>query len=331
MEIANQFVMPITDPSAVGEVRRRAARLAESVGFDETAVGSISIAATELGNNLVKHTPAGGKVIVQVGAQVALEILCVNIGGGSDETGMWMQDGYSTTGTLGTGLGAVRRLAQKFDLHSDREHGTAVVARFEKSEPASHFDVGVVNLPKETEPVCGDSWCTVEDGALLSAIVADGLGHGVEAAEASDAAIRKFREDPFSEPARMLETLHGHIRGTRGAAISILQIDQRRGMARFAGLGNVAATIATGEKRRHLVPDNGTVGYELRKLRPTEVEWSLGDVAVMHSDGLSTSWNLNNYPAITRRTAATMAAVLYRDHFKKHDDVTVVVIKARAV
>lgn len=327
MEIGNHFLMPINEASAVGEARRRAARLAEYAGFDETTVGQISIVATELGNNLIKHTPRGGTLLVQLSGTEIFEIVCMNQGGGADDTSMWLEDGYSTAGTLGTGLGAVKRFASIFDIYSDIEHGTAVVARFTRTRAESVFEVGAINLPKDGELVCGDAWATVEDGGLISAFVVDGLGHGIEANEAAVAAVQSFKSDPFADPPTMLQRAHTALRGTRGAAISTLQIDGPRSTLRFSGVGNVAAMVISLDKRRHLVPDNGTIGYEIRKIRKTEVEFNASDLVIMHTDGLSSAWNLAKYPMLTRRSASTLAGVLYRDFNKNHDDVTVVVIK----
>lgn len=330
MEIANRFVIPVTESSQVGEARRRAARLAESVGFDEVSAGRVSIVTSELATNLLKHTASGGNLIIQFTDDQSLEILAINKSPGMQNADQWLVDGYSTSSTLGTGLGAVRRLSTRFDLYSEQASGTAIAAQFHKSVNAvAPFDVGGVNLPKEDEPVCGDAWFCAQDGLRLSVIVADGLGHGLEAAEASTAAIKTFRQTPFTEPAQMLEKLHKALKGTRGAAVSILQIDQSSDQIVFAGLGNVSAVIDFDEKRRHLVPDNGTVGYEVgtRKFRQTQADWPRGSVVVMHSDGLSSSWNLSSYVALRRHSASVIAAVLYRDYCKAHDDVTVVAIK----
>lgn len=329
MDVSTYLAMPIVETTQVGEARRRATRLAESRGFGETAVGQIAIAATELGNNLVKHTHAGGTLFVQVGFEGCIELICVNRGGGTNNTSVWMRDGFSTAGTMGTGLGAVSRLAQEFDIYSDVEHGTTVVARFYEKPVESLFDVGIIAVPKENEPVCGDTCAVVEEGRRISAMVADGLGHGIEAAEASREAARLFRQIPFGEPAEILRVMHGELRKTRGAAVSILQIEPHHRKARFSGVGNVSALVADSENRRHFVPDNGTVGYELRKVRNTEIEWSPTDIVVMHSDGFSASWNLDEYPLLTRHLASTIAATLFRDFSKRHDDATVIVIKAR--
>jgi hypothetical protein len=46
---------------------------------------------------------------------------------------------------------------------------------------------------------------------------------------------------------------------------------------------------------------------------------------VMHSDGLSTHWSLDDYRGLRQRHPAIVAAVLYRDFSRRRDDVTVVV------
>ncbi len=66
MEVNNRFLVPVNEISQVGDARRRAARVAQSMGFNETEVGRISIVASELASNLVKHTDSGGSIIVQV-------------------------------------------------------------------------------------------------------------------------------------------------------------------------------------------------------------------------------------------------------------------------
>jgi hypothetical protein len=48
---------------------------------------------------------------------------------------------------------------------------------------------------------------------------------------------------------------------------------------------------------------------------------------VMHSDGLTASWQLDRYPGLLQHSAALIAGVLYRDFNRGRDDVMVVVIK----
>lgn len=332
MEVTNQLLIPVTEQSQVGDARRKATRLATSLGFDDVSAAEVSIVTTELATNLIKHTTSGGTLIVQekrIDRVSCVEILSIDKNPGAQSHEQWIADGFSTTNTLGTGLGAVKRLATNFDIHSDQEHGTAVLARLThpKVSSAKSFDVGVVNFPKTDELVCGDSWVVVEDGDKAAILVADGLGHGIEANEASQRAISTFIQDPWKAPSESLQLLHTVLRGTRGAAISIVHINRETGTLVFAGLGNVAGVLDNNAERRHLVPDNGTVGYEARKFRNQEFLWNRNSVLILHSDGCSSSWNLNNYPTLKEHTSTLISAVLYRDFSKSYDDVTIVSLK----
>ena len=56
----------------------------------------------------------------------AVEMLALDRGPGMADVPRCLGDGYSTGGSLGQGLGAVRRLSTDFDIYSMPERGTAV-------------------------------------------------------------------------------------------------------------------------------------------------------------------------------------------------------------
>jgi hypothetical protein len=74
---------------------------------------------------------------------------------------------------------------------------------------------------------------------------------------------------------------------------------------------------------------NGTVGQGTLRVREFDYAWSPGSVLVMASDGLGTRWSLDDYPGLAARHPALVAAVLYRDHARGRDDVTVLAVRAR--
>ena len=51
---------------------------------------------------------------------------------------------------------------------------------------------------------------------------------------------------------------------------------------------------------------------------------------VLHSDGLSSRWNLGTYPGLARRHPMLVAGVLYRDFGRRTDDAAVVVVREAA-
>ena len=120
------------------------------------------------------------------GASGWLELLSVDGGPGMTDVQRCLQDGYSTAGTPGNGLGAVKRLSDEFDVHSTPGKGTVIVSRIATSTaPSNAFAVGAVCLPFPGEEVCGDTWRSVEREREIAVMVADGLGHGPEAAVAA--------------------------------------------------------------------------------------------------------------------------------------------------
>ena len=129
--IPYQVIIPVHEASQVGEARRHAVRIAERVGLNENDRGKVAIIATELANNLVRHGGAAGhgEIALRLLAHAegnGVEILALDKGPGMADVGRCLQDGYSTGGTAGHGLGAVKRLVNEFDLDTHPGKGTRV-------------------------------------------------------------------------------------------------------------------------------------------------------------------------------------------------------------
>src|SRR5512138_1476105 len=105
------MLIEVSEPSQAGEARRKALTLAQDLSFDDTRSGNVAIAASELATNIVKHARKGAVLVQSVAANghSCLRLLAVDSGPGIANMSQAMQDGHSTTGTLGSGLGAVRR------------------------------------------------------------------------------------------------------------------------------------------------------------------------------------------------------------------------------
>ena len=93
-----------------------------------------------------------------------IEMVTIDAGPGFRDAGAALRDGHSTSGTLGIGLGAIRRLADFCDLYSVPGHGTALVARFWPApQPGAVPYAGLVR-PITGETECGDVFGAVETG-----------------------------------------------------------------------------------------------------------------------------------------------------------------------
>ena len=313
----------IDDDSKVGEARRAAQALA-SFEFDAETVGRISIAATELGNNLMRHA-GGGELLIQIlGGEDSptLELLALDRGPGMSNVERCLTDGYSTGGTAGTGLGAVRRLASEFDIVSAPGEGTIVLARFGAVQALRY---GAINLPLAGEIECGDAWHLVGTADGIALMLVDGLGHGSFAAEAARAGIGAFRLDPLGAPQEILLRASNAMSKTRGGAAACARL-ATNGALSYAGIGNISGALISAEKSQGLASHNGTLGMPLRRIQQMEYQRAAGSLLVMHSDGLATRWSFKDHPAILRHHPALIAGMLYRDHSRDRDDATVVVV-----
>jgi anti-sigma regulatory factor (Ser/Thr protein kinase) len=324
----------LEEASQVGEARRLAAAIGRALGFDEARVGHASIVVTELATNLVKHA-GGGELILralQYDDISGIEILSLDKGPGIKRISESLRDGYSTSGSPGTGLGAVQRLSSLFDLYSTPGQGAAVMSRIWRQPPTASppprpLEVGVVCLPVASEEVCGDAWAVHQSRERALIMVADGLGHGQDAAEASAEAAKIFENYASSSPAEMIERMHAALRSTRGAAVAVAELLWGQRIVRHAGVGNISGRIFSGEAVRNMVSHNGTVGLEAPKIQEFTYPWPEDGLLILHSDGLATHWNLDDYPGLRGRNPSLIAGVLFRDHNRVRDDSTVVVIR----
>ena len=329
----------VIEQSQVAEARRTAQSCAEALHLDAVAAGRAALVATELATNLIKHA-GGGSIVIGSDEETpdSIEIVAIDKGRGMPNVQTAMQDGYSTAGSQGTGLGAVRRNAASMDVYSAPGKGTVVACRVENEDVARRnvhrplvqprLEVAGIAVPKHGETDNGDSWTAMQNGDAMTIAVVDGLGHGRAASTASSAAIRVFREHPNRGIEEQMQSAHGALRPTRGAAAGIALIVPEAARLDFVGVGNIAGVIVTDDAARRVISHNGIVGHELRKVQTFSYPWPAGAILVMHSDGLSGNWSLQSYPGLLAQPALIIAAVLFRDFCRGNDDATIVVAKS---
>jgi anti-sigma regulatory factor (Ser/Thr protein kinase) len=329
MALGEPLLLEVEEHSQVAAARRAVEKAARDAGFDHTDRGRLAIVATELAGNILNHAGRGRlaiRTLDSLGAR-GVEILAIDSGPGMD-VGEALEDGFSTRGSSGTGLGAARRLADEFDAYSERGKGTVVVARRWLGKARPPIGIGAVAMPKPGSPVNGDGWIVEAGRHGLVVALADGLGHGPLAAEAAAAAVALVIDNKSLPPAAILELSHANLHRTRGAALAIARLAGAEGRLHFAGVGNVAGRVLRGDEQRHLVSLNGTAGREIRGIQEYTEAWGEGATLVLHSDGVAGHWDLKEHPGLAARDAAVIAGLIFRDHVRGDDDATVVVVKA---
>jgi anti-sigma regulatory factor (Ser/Thr protein kinase) len=328
-----QQVFTITHNSDAAAARRGGQKLAAALGFGETRGGQLAIVITEAATNILKHAGEGTVYIgpAQAGGAVGIDVVAIDAGPGIADLATSLRDGVSSAGTAGTGLGALQRQADEFDVYSPRDKGAAFFMRLWRdagyTPPPGLLDVGGLCVPLAGEDECGDGWAVAldENGATL--LAADGLGHGPDAAKAAAGAIGALARRARGTPTEVVDEAHQALRITRGAALAVARIDFGADEVRFAGIGNIAASVFDGHTRRQLVSHNGIVGHNMRKMQEFVVPYAPGALCTMHSDGIQTSWDLASYPGLHTRRAALVAAVLMRDFIRRRDDAMVLVVR----
>ncbi|WP_235581366.1 MULTISPECIES: ATP-binding SpoIIE family protein phosphatase [unclassified Rhizobacter] len=328
--MAAHQVIPVTEPSQVGEARRHAARLASELGFGEVAAGAAAIVVTELATNLARHA-RGGRLLFATNDDGAIEVLSLDDGPGMADVAACLRDGFSTAGTPGNGLGAIQRLATRFSVFSLPGKGTVIgvqLAAGTAPPPApAAYRIGAVSLAAPGETACGDAWRFRQNGERAELLVVDGLGHGPVAAEAADAAVAVFDDMPGATPSVILERAHRNLRTTRGAAVAIATLDDRTRQIVFSGAGNIAGRIISGVGDRTLLSQHGTVGFQVRQLQDISYDWPPHALLVLHSDGIVTRWSPTEAPGLLQCDPLVIAGWLVREYLRGRDDATVAVVQ----
>ena len=319
----------ITHHSDIAAARRLGQRMAQDLGFDETRVGKLAIVITEAATNMLKHAGEGRIMLspLQAAGAVGVEVLAFDHGPGIVNLGQALRDGVSTAGTAGTGLGALKRLSDQFDVYTARDKGAVFLMRLWSAQPQPQLISGAVCLPLAGETESGDAWAVARLQSDTALMMVDGLGHGPDAAKAAAAALATLAQRPGLRPAQQVEACHIALRPTRGAALAAALYDPVGGQLYFAGVGNIGACIVDGGPRRQLVSHNGIVGHNMRKVQEFTVPCGAGALVILASDGVSTQWDLAPYAGLTACDPAIIAAVLLRDFARGRDDASVLVMR----
>jgi anti-sigma regulatory factor (Ser/Thr protein kinase) len=320
-------VLAIHESSAVGHARREAVRFASAAGLPDDTCAKIAIAVTEAASNILKHAGEGWLVLQRPPSpNPVFEALALDQGGGIRNLGAALRGGFSTAGSAGHGLSAITRLADSFEIHAPAGGGTAVLMRFHDGAYRTPF-FGALNVAKSGEPVCGDAWGVRSAASSLAVAMADGTGHGPEAARSARIAVETSLSHSGA-PRDALDRAHAALqRETRGAAVSMLSLQYRPRRARFAGLGNVLVFVTDGEARRGLLSRGGIVGKSRSRPRESQADLPVGSFLVAHTDGIRNGWSLAEYPGLMRKEPLLVAAVLWRDWHRGNDDSTVLVVR----
>jgi anti-sigma regulatory factor (Ser/Thr protein kinase) len=312
--------------------------MAEAIGFGEVACEEIVLVVSELGSNLVEH--AGGGTLkfaaLQDGDRHGMQIEALDEGPGIADAEEAIADGYSTTGSLGYGLGAVNRLTDEFEIYSHGEAGDGthiVCQRWHRPRRAARvgrcpLDFGAATRAHPGMQLNGDTFVIERwDEKALVAVI-DGLGHGQYAHRASQKAREYVERHPDQELTRMFRGVGRACRATRGVVMAVARFDWGEARLTFGTIGDIAARVFGSREPIHFRIRRGILGGQAPSPVVTHHAWDTGNVLVLHSDGLTSRWRWADFPELPDATATAAARRLLRALAKDNDDATVLVVKA---
>lgn len=332
IEFGIQRRYQVSEQSEVAPVRRAACALAENCGFSESRTGEVALVVTEAATNILKFAKCGEILIrsIERNDVLGIEVLVMDSGPGIANISHQMEDGNSTVGTYGLGLGTIERLSDEFDIYSSPDNGVvlfSIMWQLRSIPENKGWEVGGICLPIESEIVSGDAWKVRIENGECALLISDGLGHGQAAADASNEAVRILDGHYDMSANIILQKAHTALRGTRGAAVAVACIDRDQSLLNFAGVGNIAVCVLDNGVRRHLISHNGIVGNNLRKVQEFNQSWNFNSLLIGHSDGINTRWDLDQYPGLSQLHPNLIASILYRDFSRGRDDVSVLVVR----
>lgn len=124
------IVLDVREEADIASARRAARAAANELGMDRYQQAQVEISTSELATNLIRHAGGGTITIEQIEREgrVGVSITSRDTGPGIPDMAQAMEEGYSTTGSLGSGLPGVRRMMDEFELSSEQHKETVVVA-----------------------------------------------------------------------------------------------------------------------------------------------------------------------------------------------------------
>jgi hypothetical protein len=271
-----------------------------------------------------------------------LEIIYVDKGPGIEDLSTALEDGFTTSGTMGAGLGAIQRMADEFYIYSSphsttrglalygrTNHGTAIVFRkhlgINEKEPNLRREVwGALTRPAAGADINGDAYVIKRDEVRLLVAVIDGLGHGLGANEAAREARAAVEENASGSLDMIIRAMHESLRSTRGAVAGLASIDSARGEIEYAGIGNTDIRVLGGQSPMRFISLNGTLGSRLDRVRVFKEKMPKVAIIVLSTDGVSERWDPGNYSGLLGLHPELLCAVIMRDYGRANDDATII-------
>jgi len=333
---ATHTSFPAGDRSYFSLIKKEIHRLATEAGMKTERINQLDLIVAEMTSNLFKYSD-DGELLLGVfanGGSPYIELISIDNGPGMINPARMMQDGVSTSNTLGHGLGSMKRLSDTFELYSQIGWGTIALSRVYNDPEKAKIKNEVIMRPivvfKPGEKTSGDGFVYKKTDKYLKMMLADGLGHGPEANLAVNEAAAAFKVFPDYSPTDTIRFIHSSIKKTRGAVINIIGYDFSRKVWSSVGVGNIALRMFGPVNFKNQMSYNGIVGHNIPgTMNDQDYPADEFNQVMLCSDGIKTRIDMARYPMMYKYDSAILAAAIYKDHARRNDDMSVVIAKVK--
>jgi serine/threonine protein phosphatase PrpC len=184
----------------------------------------------------------------------------------------------------------------------------------------------VATRSRHHAPENGDAFIVNErNGELLAGLI-DGLGHGEPAETAAMAAQQYIRSHMDMPLAELFQGVSRACRATRGVVMALARFSAEK--VTFASVGNVEARVYGSPEHNPFLIHRGIVGAFDLHVAVQEHLWDPKWILILHTDGLLTNWQWEDFPGLALDPAQVIARRLLHDLAFGDDDATTLIVKS---
>lgn len=315
---------PAQNKSTLIVLRSKLSAISQRLNISESKREGMLLVASEMLSNQIKH--AGGRGLIQLWQQPGpvLDILALDYGPGIANLRQAEMDGFSTTNTLGKGLGTIRRLSDESFTYTQQENlnkvkkwsGAVFLSRFFVDNEIgvlgkgdlSGFEVGLFSNSLADNQHNGDRIYLHKSGTKLRWLHLDGLGHGKQAQAATDHLAVHLARCATLEA--LLTTIDHQLVDTRGAVAIIGEIDLAQNKMQMLGVGDMHAHLYDQKQIHDVTFAPGILGREHRSTSPFQTDFTKKCMVVTASDGIRRNLDLGNFIGLFNQPPQLIAYTL---------------------
>lgn len=342
------FSNPIPNEAEGILLRSRLQAAARRLGFNDVQRQDMVLVAAEMISNQIKY--AGGRGMLQIWQQpdMSLDILALDFGPGIANLAEAHQDGFSSSKTLGKGLGSILGLSDESGIYTMPEmpgagrnmpwHGCAFWSRFRPThkkapavspgkarDPQAHAKTGLFIRALSDDRYNGDRIYLEQVDRSLRCLHLDGLGHGILAQQATDGLAELLFLD--ADLTQVLNLVDRQLRSTRGAVALLSELDLDAMKAHILGVGDMSAYTYVDDHLQTVTFAPGILGKEHKTPRLASIPLRKQSTFITASDGMRRGWNENSFPGLLHQHPQLIAYVLGNIMGRASDDQSLCVVR----